>query len=207
MLRLERFVFSDQPPLNIEVAEGQCLAIDGPSGSGKTRLLRAIADLDESKGHVSLDGIDRREVTAPQWRTNVRYVSAEPGWWTETPRQALAPGTPNTAQLKKQLSVLNLEPDLLDRHISHLSTGERQRLALIRALRDEPRAILLDEPTAALDAENTALVEELIRYQLLRQNIVLLISHDRQQIARLATAELKLPITTSFPQLKRGPRR
>lgn len=201
MLRLDKFKFSDQPPLNIEVAEGQCLAIDGPSGSGKTRFLRAIADLDKARGHVSLDGIDREELPAYQWRKRVRYISAEPGWWTQTPRQAFTIKKTETEQLHKQLAELNLTSDLLDRHVSRLSTGERQRLALIRALHDEPRAILFDEPTASLDSANTALVEELIRYQLLRQKIVLLVSHDRAQIARIATAELRLPIKKSFPQL------
>lgn len=81
---------------------------------------------------------------------------------------------------------------LLDRQISLLSTGERQRIALVRALLDEPKVLLLDEPTAALDKATTALVEELIRFQLLAGRSVLIASHDTALIERLAHARLQL---------------
>jgi putative ABC transport system ATP-binding protein len=73
-----------------------------------------------------------------------------------------------------------------------LSTGERLRLGLALGLADEPRAVLLDEPTAALDVQATALVEELIRFQLLSGRIVILVSHDVSQIARLSHNSLLL---------------
>jgi len=84
----------------------------------------------------------------------------------------------------------------LSRPIAELSTGERQRLGLIRALVDEPRVLLLDEPTSALDTTSAAMVEELIKYQLLAERIVLLVSHDVAQIERLAHARLQLAATT-----------
>ena len=192
MLRVEHLKVGGRAAISFELLEGQCLAIQGPSGSGKTRLLRAIADLDEAPGHICLDGEDRNEMEAPRWRKIVRYVAAEPGWWSDTPRPAF-PDTPrSTAKRDKLLHTLNLETELLDRPLAQLSTGERQRLAIARALIDEPKVLLFDEPTAALDPANAALVEELIRYQILSEKIVLLVSHNEAQIKRLAQQTLIL---------------
>jgi ABC-type sulfate/molybdate transport systems ATPase subunit len=63
---------------------------------------------------------------------------------------------------------------------------------LVRALLDEPKVLVLDEPTGALDPQSTALTEELIRFQLLSGHSVLLVSHDQAQVERLAHARLLL---------------
>lgn len=194
MLRVEHLQVRGLPRLSFEVPPGECFAVLGPSGSGKTLLLRALADLDpdltddDAPGHVLLGGLDRREMPAHQWRRLVRYVPAEPAWWADTARAHL----PETADPARLLRSLALDQALLDRPIAQLSTGERQRLALVRAMIDEPRVLLLDEPTAALDATNAALVEELIRFQLLQGKPVILVSHDPEQARRLAHAELHL---------------
>jgi ABC-type iron transport system FetAB ATPase subunit len=176
------------PTLTFQVAPGECLTVEGPSGCGKTRLLRAIADLDPAEGYVHLEGVERAEIAGPQWRRRVRYAAAEPGWWAATAREHL----PDGARIGRLLSALALEERHLDSPIHQLSTGERQRMGLVRALADEPRVLLLDEPTSALDATAAAMVEELIRYQLLAERIVLIVSHDAQQIERLAHARLQL---------------
>ncbi len=112
----------------------------------------------------------------------VRYCAAEPAWWTDTPRPCL----PAAPKLDRLLQSLDLGPDLLDRPVALLSTGERQRLALVRALLDEAQVLLLDEPTGALDPQSTALAEELIRFQMLSGRCVVLVSHDAAQVSRLA---------------------
>lgn len=203
MLRIEKLKADPLPALSFEIADGQCLAVEGPSGSGKTRLLRAIADLDPAHGRVFLDGIERAEFTAPEWRKRVRYCTAEPAWWTDTPRAGIAIGAPGAGRmgedaavidkrLQRLLSTLGLSVQLLDRPISGLSTGERQRLALVRALLDEPKVVLLDEPTASLDGASAALVDELVRYLLLAGRCVILVSHDPRQVERLAHMRLQL---------------
>ena len=174
MLRVDYLSVGGLAPLSFEAAAHECLAIEGPSGSGKTRLLRAIADLDAAAGYVYLEGVERREMPGPEWRRRVRYASAEPAWWGAKAREHF----PATAKL--------------DRPISELSTGERQRLGLVRAIADEPRVLLLDEPTSALDAQAAALAEELIKFQILLGRIVILVSHDSQQLTRLANARLQL---------------
>lgn len=178
--------------MSFAVADGECLAVEGPSGSGKSRILRAIADLDPVEGQFFLDGTERRETTPQAWRRAVRYVAAEPGWWTDTPRGTLPAEETVQPRIGRLLLAVGLDEDVLDRPVSQLSTGERQRIALVRALVDEPKVLLLDEPTAALDKAATALVEELIRFQLLAERSVLIASHDTALINRLAHARLQL---------------
>ncbi|MEO8420959.1 MAG: ATP-binding cassette domain-containing protein [Hyphomicrobium sp.] len=196
MLRVDRLQVAGLPPLSFEVPDGECLAVEGASGAGKTLLLRAIADLDAAGGDVTLDGEERRELPPQEWRRRVRYCAAEPAWWCDTPRECLAPAHPRIDRL---LQSLDLDASLLDRPVAMLSTGERQRLALVRALLDEPKVLLLDEPTGALDPQSTALTEELIRFQLLSGHSVLLVSHDKAQVERLAHARLLLAKANGGP--------
>lgn len=200
MLRVEHLRIGSLPPLSFEVADGECLAVEGPSGTGKTRLLRTLADLDPVDGQIFLDGAERAEMRPAAWRKLMRFAAAEPAWWTDTPRPAFPPDDPGRPRLARLLASLGLAEELLDRPVSQLSTGERQRLALARALIDEPRVLLLDEPSAALDPASAALVEEVIRYQLLSRRSVLLVSHDPAQIGRLAHARLLL----APPQAENG---
>jgi ABC-type iron transport system FetAB ATPase subunit len=191
VLRVEKLKVGTLPPLSFAVAGSECLAIEGPSGSGKTRLLRAIADLDDAEGYVFLEGLERREMPAPEWRRRVRYFAAEPGWWAATGRDHF-PAEANATRLERLLASLGLDVGLIDQPIGQLSTGERLRLALARGLIDEPRVLLLDEPTGALDPQSKALVDELIRFQLLAGRAVLLVSHDQAEVARLAHQRLQL---------------
>jgi ABC-type iron transport system FetAB ATPase subunit len=197
LLRVEHLKIGTLPQLSFEVADGECLAIEGPSGSGKTRLLRGIADLDPAPGQVFLDGIERHEMSASEWRKSVRFVAAEPGWWTDTARPAFPPG----GRAARLLADLGLTEVVLDRPIATLSTGERQRMALVRAIVDEPKVLLLDEPTGALDIRAAALVEEVLRYLMLAGRAILLASHDGALVGRLAHARLQLarPHTSAKP--------
>ena len=198
MLRIDKLKAGFLPALSFEVAAGECMSVEGPSGSGKTRLLRAIADLDPATGHVFLEGGERREVPAPLWRKQVRYCAAETAWWTPTARGAMPVilptdrGTSGRPRPERLLSQLGLQPAALDQPIATLSTGERQRLALVRALIDDPKVVLLDEPTGSLDPQSAGLVEEMIRFLLLSGKSIILVSHDPRQIERLAHARLQL---------------
>lgn len=200
MLRVEHLRIGSLPPLSFSVAAGECLAIEGPSGSGKSRILRAIADLDPVDGQIFLDGHEQREMAPAAWRRAVRYAAAEPGWWTDTPRGTLNTAAAAQDRIARLLPAVGLDEAMLDRPVSQLSTGERQRIALVRALADEPKVLLLDEPTAALDKASTALVEELIRFQFLAGRSVLIASHDTGLIGRLAHARLQLAPSDPAPR-------
>lgn len=193
MLRVETLRLAPLPSLTFQVADGECLTVEGASGSGKTRLLRAIADLDPVEGLIFLDGAERGEVTGPRWRAQVRYVAAEPGWWSDTPRGTFPRDAVDTERVERQLANVGLTREHLDRDIGHLSTGERARLGFVRALQGEPKVLLLDEPTAALDPASAALVEEQIRFQLYAGRIVILATHDVGLSQRVSHTRLMLP--------------
>jgi ABC-type iron transport system FetAB ATPase subunit len=204
LLRVEHLKIGALPALSFAVADGECLAIEGPSGSGKTRILRAIADLDPAEGQVFLDGAERREMAATNWRRRVRFAAAEPGWWTDTPRGTLPSARAALGRVPRLLAAVGLDEDVLDRPVAQLSTGERQRIALVRALLDDPKVLLLDEPTGPLDVASSALVEELIRFQILAGKNVLLASHDGALIDRLAHARLQLAPTSRAAKPAKG---
>ena len=163
-------------PINLEVPAGHCITLSGPSGCGKTRLLRAIADLDPHQGEVWLNGIAQREISAPQWRRRVGYLPAESAWWRERMGDHFL--NPDS----KLFEMLGFTLEWLEREVSRLSTGERQRFALLRLLSNEPEVLLLDEPTANLDQTNARRVEQLISdYCQMRQVAVIWVTHSDQQ--------------------------
>jgi phosphate-transporting ATPase len=173
-------------PVGFSLAPGECLAVRGASGAGKTVLLRAVADLDPSDGRVTLDGIPREAMAAPEWRRQVRYLAAEPAWWTES----VAGHFPHRASALPLLERLLLPAALLDAPVARLSTGERQRLALARTLQQVPRVLLADEPTAALDAAAVTAVEALVAELRHGGMAVLWVTHDPAQARRVATRAL-----------------
>jgi ABC-type iron transport system FetAB ATPase subunit len=175
-------------PFALEVASGECVGIAGPSGAGKSVFLRMIADLDPHDGSVRLDAAGCDAMTAPAWRRQVTYLAAESGWWADRVGEHFV----DPARARALLPAVGMAADALDWPVIRLSTGERQRLALIRALIQEPRVLLLDEPTSALDPETTAAVEALLGQALARGVSIVLVSHDPAQAARLAKRRFRM---------------
>jgi UDP-glucose/iron transport system ATP-binding protein len=177
-------------PFDLTLSAGECVAVTGPSGAGKSLLLRMIADLDPNEGEVWLDGRERGSFPAPAWRQQVVYNAAEAGWWAE--RVAAHFPAPALAAARTLAPRLGLDPALLDAPVIRLSTGERQRLALLRALAGSPPVLLLDEPTGALDEANTARVEVLLAERLRAGTAILMVTHSPAQAARLGRRHLRL---------------
>jgi phosphate-transporting ATPase len=169
-------------PASLSLSAGECVAVRGPSGAGKTLLLRAFADLDPNEGLVCLCGRDRSTIAGPEWRRLVGYVPAEPGWWADTVGEHFSEWTAALAFVK----ALGFPEEARAWPITRLSTGERLRLALIRALMVEPKVLLLDEPTAALDPASVATVESLIATRVRAGLAVLWVTHDAEQVKRVA---------------------
>jgi putative ABC transport system ATP-binding protein len=173
-------------PASFSLSAGECITIRGPSGGGKTLLLRAIADLDHSEGLVCLDGCNRGRMSGPEWRRLVGYLPAEPGWWADTVGEHF-PDWTMAFPIARELA---LPDNAKGWPIARLSTGERLRLALVRALVVGPKVLLLDEPTAALDPASVTAVESLIRARLTAGLAVLWVTHDMEQARRVAVRGL-----------------
>jgi putative ABC transport system ATP-binding protein len=171
---------------SFELANGECITVQGRSGSGKTLLLRAIADLDPSEGVVTLDGVSRDEILAPLWRRSITYVSTVPGWWAET----VGAHFPDWSTVLSLVEKLGFPADCNTWPVQRLSTGERQRLGIIRAVVLRPRVLLLDEPTSGLDAAATVAVENLVTSQFKEGTSGVWVSHDESQAQRVARRRL-----------------
>jgi len=189
-------------PVSFEVAAGACLGISGASGSGKSLLLRALADLDPNEGRVFAGDLERVQLEGPEWRRRVAYVPAESAWWSEQIR-AHFPG-----RRVQHLDALGFNFKFLRRVVSRLSTGERQRLALLRAINGNPEVLLLDEPTASLDPASTAQVEQLVaKLREQRKLAVVWVSHDARQVRRVSDKRMRLTDEGLVPVPRRRPRK
>ncbi len=175
-------------PVDLDLAQGEALALLGPSGSGKTLLLRAIADLDPNEGRVGLNGSSREDLPAPDWRRRVTYLSAEPGWWAERAGAHF----PDPAAAEALLPPVGLGAEILGRPIAELSTGERHRLALVRVLIQTPEVLLLDEPTSGLDQDTTRQVEAVLRARVAGGVALLFSTHDEALAERLGDRALRV---------------
>jgi ABC-type iron transport system FetAB ATPase subunit len=187
LLQIKKLARPMLGPVSLSLGAGECLCVTGSSGSGKSQLLRAIADLDPHDGEVLLDGVPATGIAPEQWRRQVALLPPESSWWLPQAGDHFYNGMPVS------LAQLDLSEGILKQPVSRLSSGERQRLALLRLLANQPRVLLLDEPTANLDAGNTERVEAVIAaYREQHQAAVIWVSHDRAQARRVASRQLTI---------------
>jgi ABC-type multidrug transport system ATPase subunit len=167
------------PPVSFALDRGSVLAVEGESGIGKSQMLRALADLAPHEGEVRLDGAAQQAMPPTDWRRRVVLVPAESGWWADHVAAHFAACPPADWWER-----LNLKPALWEAAVERLSSGERQRLAVLRALVLEPRVLLLDEPTANLDPVNArAMVALLQDYVREHGAAAVWVSHNPEEIA------------------------
>lgn len=186
-LVLEGLAAGTLAPLNLRIEPGEIVGLAGASGSGKTRLLRAVADLELHEGRARLGELRRDAIPAHEWRRRVVLVPAESRWWHDRVGAHFPAGTASLPD------ALGLPDEALGWSVDRLSSGEKQRLALFRALAAEPRALLLDEPTANLDAESVARIEDWLRDVVRRSGLpALWVAHDADQLGRVADRRLDI---------------
>ncbi len=175
-------------PINFQIKSSEILGLSGDSGSGKSRLLRALADLDEHQGEIQLDGNDQQNIVAHEWRKKVALLPAETSWWFDTVEAHFYDA--NNENFLNNLGVLGFSKNVLQWSVARLSSGEKQRLGLLRLLENNPHILLLDEPTANLDKNNTQLFENFIKHYLsLNKACAIWVSHDAEQLQRVSTLQ------------------
>jgi len=178
--------------INLRVPAGEIIGIIGPNGSGKTTLLRAITrSLKPSSGVIRLEGADIRRLKIRDLARKIAVVSqsAESGFMT-VEEFVLLGRTPyydrfrfletnNDVQIARNAMALTDALRLKDQLMSHISGGERQLALIARALAQEPKLLLLDEPTTYLDIAHQISILDLIRR--LNKNFgltVVMVLHD-----------------------------
>ena len=190
-------------PLDLKVPGGQCLAIIGPSGSGKSTLLGLIAGLDApSTGAIFIDGVD---ITTLDEDALARLRGEKIGFVFQFFH--LVPSLTALENILVPMEIAGRKDariraqELLDEvglhdrghhYPSQLSGGEQQRIAIARALANDPPLILADEPTGNLDSTNGRhILDLLLQVRRTRGVTLLLVTHDRS-IAAIADVQLML---------------
>ena len=197
-LRKHFGAFAALDDIDLQIREGELLALLGPSGSGKTTLLRVIAGLEHADaGRVLFGGEDASRLAVQDRRVGFVFqhyalfrhmaVADNIGFGLKVRRgQARWPKARIDARVEELLSLVQLQ-GLGGRYPSQLSGGQRQRVALARALAIEPRVLLLDEPFGALDAQVRRDLRTWLR-QLHEQTglTTVFVTHDQEEALELA---------------------
>jgi signal transduction histidine kinase/ABC-type multidrug transport system ATPase subunit len=184
--------------LDLEIRPGEIVALAGENGAGKSTLVRCLAgDIAPDGGEVSIGGRVLRPDPADAVRAGVAVVWQDLALYDNldvasnlllgSTRTGLVVSDTRFHQAAAEL-LRTLDVDLPDttRNVRTLSGGQRQLLAVARAIRDRPRLLILDEPTSALAANWSGQVEELTSSRRDQGTTVLLVSHDIDQMFRLA---------------------
>lgn len=178
--------------VDLSIERGEIVAVEGPNGAGKTTLLRALAGLvPVTTGEAWVLGIDLRTARR-RVRPRVGLLSQSGGLYDDLSVAdnlrfwARAAGRP-AAAAEVAMARLGLGGRLSGVAVGALSTGQRRRCALAALVTRDSELWLLDEPHAGLDAEGRDVVDELVVLAAARGATVVVVSHERERAAGLAT--------------------
>ncbi|XP_054787417.1 ABC transporter I family member 17 [Prosopis cineraria] len=180
--------------IDLDVPNGVILGVVGPSGSGKSTLLRALNRLWEPpSGTVFLDHSDICDLDVLSLRRKVGMLFQLPALFEGTVADNVRYGPQlrgkklTDDEVRKLLTIADLDASFMNKKGSELSVGQAQRVALARTLANSPEVLLLDEPTSALDPISTENIEDaLMKLNKNSGMTVIIVSHSIKQIQRIA---------------------
>jgi subfamily B ATP-binding cassette protein MsbA len=195
------FQYGDDGPqvlcdIDIEAEPGEMIALVGPSGSGKTTLVSLLPRLyDVTSGRVLIDDTDIRAVTLASLRAQIAFVPQEPFLFGTTAKENIRFGREGASdeEVIEAAKAANAHefvaalPDGYDTEVgergTRLSVGQKQRIAIARAILRDPRILILDEATSAQDSESERLVQEAMR-RLMEGRTSFVIAHRLSTVLR-----------------------
>ncbi|MGM9603415.1 MAG: ATP-binding cassette domain-containing protein [Faecousia sp.] len=198
------FIQSALDGVSLNLRDNEFVAILGPSGSGKTTLLNIIGGLDRyDTGDLIINGVSTRRYTDRDWDS---YRNHTIGFVFQS--YNLIPHQSILANVELALTISGVSPkerrqraiealekvglgDHLHKRPSQLSGGQMQRVAIARALVNNPRILLADEPTGALDTETSIQVMELLK-EVAQDRLVVMVTHNPELAEQYATRIVKL---------------
>ena len=187
--------------ISCSVFGGDRVGIIGSSGAGKTSLLRLLNRLSEpTQGSIELNGQRLSQIPPVSLRSQIVLVPQEPKLLGMEVKEALTyplrlqklPRSEIVTRLDTWITRLNIPQAWLERYELQLSLGQRQLVAITRALMMHPKIILLDEPTSALDAGHASHLLQLLTELANSQKTVLMVNHQLDQIQQFASRILYL---------------
>lgn len=185
--------------VSLSVNQGDYITIVGPSGSGKSTLLKLCSDLiSPTSGTITYDGRPLTAIDPESYRKEVGYCFQRPYLFAKTVRRnILFPYDIRGMKLdmeriKYLFGLLHMPMEYLERRNDELSGGEMQRICLIRSLIFEPKVLLLDEVTSALDSVNTSIVEQVIDELHNKGMTIVSITHSEEQSLRKANRRITI---------------
>ena len=185
--------------VSLSVNQGDYITIVGPSGSGKSTLLKLCSDLiSPTSGTITYNDRPLTAIDPESYRREVGYCFQIPYLFAKTVhRNILFPYDirglkPDMSRIEYLFDLLHMPLNYMERRNDELSGGEMQRICLIRSLIFEPKVLLLDEVTSALDATNTSIVENVID-ELHKKGITIIsITHNEEQSLRTANHRITI---------------
>ncbi|HEU4498694.1 MAG TPA: ABC transporter ATP-binding protein [Sphingomicrobium sp.] len=177
---------------DLDVPAGHLVALVGPNGGGKTSLLRSLARIEGAAGVVAIDGEDLDLAPMARRRQLIAFLPASRDvTWPITARDVIRLGLDysDDVRIDEMISLLELEK-LAGRPVNQLSTGERARVLIARALVGNPKVLLLDEPLSNLDPYWVLRLLDIFETAALSGQAVLVALHDLAQLDRFDRALL-----------------